>query len=555
MKKTISININGIFFHIDDNAYNTLEQYLESLRKHFSSSEGKDEILEDIEARIAELFQRKMDDTKHVIQLEDVEEVITMLGRPADISDNGSEDKEPAGEPTTRKSRRRLYRDTDNRVLGGVCSGLGHYFDVDPIWFRLAFLIMLLFGGASILIYIAMWIIIPPAVSTAERLEMKGEYINIHTIEKNIRDEINDLKKRYRNMRDRNRPGTEQEVRDFKRRMRHLKRELRSRRRIPVVENGGVGSRIGGVIENLVFYTVKAILILLGILFLILGTVLTAALILSITGSENFFMVSHWGMTTFSLPAFAALIFESPAQSYIALTGLLLLLGVPLVMMIFNGMKLVLGYRKRTRIVSMLASGLWLVGLLLSIYTSVMVYRSFQQKSADKIVLNIKPPADSTLTITVPATGLQISNEEEFPNRIVLNNLYFISDEASTKGYGVPSLRFVPSDSTNYSVTVTRMSHGNTMLQARQKARAIDYEVQQADSVLKLDNLFDLPVHEKWRNQHVRIAVRVPVGQKLCFDKSMENLLITDNAMDETWNEDMIGKTMIMTPTGLTESH
>jgi len=555
MKKTISININGIFFHIDDNAYNVLEQYLDSLRTHFSAAEGGDEILEDIEARIAEIFQTKMDENKHVISQEDVDEVIQMLGKPADIggSENGSE--KPAEDRTPRKARRRLYRDTDNRVLGGVCSGLAHYFDVDPIWFRLAFLIMLFMFGSSVLIYIVMWIIIPPAVNTAEKLEMKGEYINIHTIEKNIKEELTDLKKRYRSIRDKKRPQTEQEVRDFKRRMRHLRRELRYKRRIPVVENGSMGSRIGGVIENLVYYFVKTILMIIGIVFLIFGTILTIALLLSLTGSENFFMVTHWGMTTFSLPAFTSLIFESAAQSSTALLGLLLLLGVPLVMMVFNGMKLVLGYRKKIRVVSMLATGLWLVGLFLSIYTTIMVYRSFSEKSVDKITLQITPPADSTLTLQVPEAGIRVFDEEEFPSRIVLDNLYFVSDEVSTKGYGIPTFKFIPSDSSNYSVVITRSSHGSSILQARQKAQTITYQVQQQDSVLHINNYFNLPAREKWRNQKVRVAFKVPVGQKVRFDKSMENLLYVDHSMDDSWNEEMIGKVMVMTPTGLTFSH
>ncbi len=551
MKKTTSININGIFFHIDDSAYQSLEQYLEALRKHFSASEGADEIMEDIEARVAEIFQGRLDETKKIIQQEDVDEVIRLLGKPADISGNEAEATGTGAGPTERRTHRRLYRDPDHRVLGGVCSGLGHYFNADPIWFRLAFIILTLIFGTSILIYIAMWIVIPAAVNTSEKLEMKGESINIHTIERNIREEMNDLKNRYRRIRDKHRPQTEAEVRDFKRRMRHLRRELRHNRRIPVVESGSLGSRIGGVIENLVYYSIKALLIFVGIIFLIIGITFITGLILSLTGSEHAFTVTEWGMHTFSWPALSALIFETTRASWMAVTGVLLFIGVPVLMMIYGGVKLVLGYRKRIRIVSITATSLWLIGLLLCIYTGFGVAQSFDEKASDKTVLTITPPADSTLILQVPDPGMRIDDPEEFPGGLTLDNLSFVAEEGCTRGYGVPVLKFEPSAKNEYSVVITRSGRGSTMLTARDRAKAIHYEIVQQDSLLQISNYFSLPQNEKFRDQKVRITVNVPLGQKLIFDKSMENLLYYDDFSDDSWDEEMPGHTMVMTMTGL----
>lgn len=553
MKKTVSINIAGIFFHIDENAFQALEQYLESLRAHFSTSEGKDEIMEDIEARIAEVFQTKIDDKKQVIQQEDVEEIIALLGKPADISgnENANGAEVPPAEPKDRRKTRRLYRDTDNRVLGGVCSGLAHYFNVDPIWFRIAFLIMLFIFGSSVLVYVALWILIPPATNTTEKLEMKGEHINIQNIEKNIKIEIADLKKRYRSIRAKHQPETEEGIRDFKRRMRHLKKELRNKRRIAVVENGSLGSRIGGVIENLVFYTVKVILMVIGIFFLILGTALTIGLLLSITGSENFFMVTKWGMSTFSLPAFSSLIFESPNHSWIFLIGLLLLIGIPLLMMIFNGVKLIFGIRKRIRVISILATTLWLSGLLLTIWACVIVYSAYSEKATDKKILSIQAPADSLIYLDVSKSNINLDEYDEMKSKLVFNNVYFISDTDSTRSFGLPVVRFIPTDSGDYTIVINRYAHGSTIPQARRRADDIRYLLQQNDSMVIFSNFFRLPEHEKWRNQKVKITLKVPVGQKLHFNESMENLLYDHDVENGTWNEDMIGKTMIMTPTGL----
>jgi phage shock protein PspC (stress-responsive transcriptional regulator) len=549
MKKTVSININGIFFHIDENAFQVLDNYLETLKHHFTGSEGQDEIISDIEARIAEIFQSRIDDKNQVIRKEDVDEVIGILGKPEDISGNGSTENGSA--PSERRKRRRLYRDADNRVLGGVCSGISHYFDVDPIWIRIAFLIALCVFGSSVLIYIALWIIIPPAVSTSDRLEMKGEKINIKTIERNIHEEIEDLKKRYKNRKKSRQPRTREEIEDFKRRMRHLKNEMRYRRHRPVIENGSFGSRLGGIIENLVYYTIKVILVIIGVIFLILGLSLTIALILSLTGSENFFMVTQWGMTTFSLPAFASIIFENHTHTWITLVGLSLLIGVPLLMMVFNGIKLILGYRKKIRIVSITAMCFWLVGLFLTIYASVLIYKSFSQKSNTKMEIGITQPKNNVLYLDLNPSPINLDDYEEVESKLVFNNVYFISDNYVTSNYGLPTLRIIPSDSSDYRIIVLRYAHGNSIPQARKRAEEITYEVYQTDTVLHMENYFTMPLTEKWRNQKVRLTLRVPVGQKIHFNESMLKLFYNEDVTDESWNEDMIGKTMVMTPTGL----
>jgi hypothetical protein len=418
---------------------------------------------------------------------------------------------------------------------------------------RIAFLIALCLFGTSVLIYIALWIIIPPAVSTSERLEMKGEKINIKTIERNIREEIEDLKRRYKNNRKARKPRTREEVNDFKRRMRHLKNEMRYHRRRPVIEDGSFGSRLGGIIENLVYYTVKIILVIIGILFLLFGISLTLALVLSLTGSEDFFMVTQWGMSTFSLPAFASLIFESQSHIYITMLGLALLIGVPLLLLIFNGVKLIIGYRRRIRIVSILATSLWLVGLFLSIYSSVVIYRSFSQKSTDKTEISIKRPTHNLLYLDMNPSPVNLDNYEEIESKLVFNNVYFLSDKYVTSNYGLPYLKIVPSDSADYRITISRSAHGNSIPQARKRAEEITYQVFQADSVLKFENFFTISQDEKWRNQKVRLTLRIPVGQKVHFNESMLNLLYTDEQADESWDEDMIGKTMIMTATGLSK--
>ena len=189
MNKIMNINIGGIVFHVDDIAYEKLKKYLEDINKHFNKSTGGDEIINDIESRIAELFQQKLNSKKEVVTLEDVDEVISVMGKPSDFEDENEYD-----DPNVRQlGRKRMFRDIDNRMLGGVCSGLGAYFRVDTVWFRLGFVIATL-SGLSILAYLILWIIIPPARTISEKLEMEGNPVTISNIEKAFREEMDGLR-------------------------------------------------------------------------------------------------------------------------------------------------------------------------------------------------------------------------------------------------------------------------------------------------------------------------------------------------------------------------
>jgi phage shock protein PspC (stress-responsive transcriptional regulator) len=194
MNKIMNINIAGIVFHVNDNAYDKLKNYLEDINSHFRETEGGGEIIIDIEARIVELFQLKLSSKKQVITIEDVTEIISIMGVPTDF-ESENENSYTESEKDN-KVRKRMFRDIDNRMIGGVCSGLGAYFGVDIVWFRLAFVVATL-SGLSILAYLILWIIIPPAISISEKLEMRGNPVNISNIEKSIREEMSGLRDKF----------------------------------------------------------------------------------------------------------------------------------------------------------------------------------------------------------------------------------------------------------------------------------------------------------------------------------------------------------------------
>ncbi len=214
MKKIVNINLGGYPFTIDIDAYDKMEEYFVSLEKYFGEYDNPHEIIFDIEVRMAELFKENAGEHA-ILSLSDVDKAIKILGTPEDFSkdnivddeNNENDEKSYKSEESNRRSYeyrvgKKIYRDPDNKVIGGVCSGLANYLGVpDPIWIRLLF-VLLFVSGISPLIYIILMIIIPKAKTTAERKEMRGEPIDIDTIAQSIEDEFNNLTDQFKGFRD-----------------------------------------------------------------------------------------------------------------------------------------------------------------------------------------------------------------------------------------------------------------------------------------------------------------------------------------------------------------
>ena len=197
MKKTFTINISGTVFHIEEDAYEILQKYLVKLKNHFGSNEEGQEIIADIEARIAEIFSEKSSDKKMVVTVGMVNEIIEIMGTPEDFAEEEGEE-EPVIDGTT-KRKRRLYRDPEHRVLGGVCGGLSAYFNMDPVILRIIFAVLFFVtSGAALLAYIILWIAVPKAINTNQRLEMRGQEATVKNIEKSIKEEVADVKESYK---------------------------------------------------------------------------------------------------------------------------------------------------------------------------------------------------------------------------------------------------------------------------------------------------------------------------------------------------------------------
>lgn len=206
MKKTLTVNLGGTVFNIDEDAYRLLDKYLSNLKYHFKKEKGADEIVKDFELRISELFMEKINAGYQVITIEDVEQVIERVGKPEDLSEEKEEQPESNGtsERVYRESiHRKLYRDPDNKILGGVAGGLAAYMGWDATIIRIVMLLLLVLPFIHfpiVLIYLIGWLVIPMAHTASEKLAMRGEKITVENIGKTVTDgfermssEVNDF--------------------------------------------------------------------------------------------------------------------------------------------------------------------------------------------------------------------------------------------------------------------------------------------------------------------------------------------------------------------------
>jgi len=324
MKKTLTVNLNNIVFHIDDDAYEMLQTYLHEIADHFQSEDEKKEIMNDIEARIAELFSEKLQKNKNVVNVTDVQEVIEIMGKPSQYADEDEE--QPKAAPKTEKkskNSRRFYRDPENAVLGGIAGGLSAYFNLDVTLIRIILVVLVFLGvGFIVPIYIVVWFVAPEAVTASQRLEMQGEDVTVES----IKTELNNAKSYV-------------ESDKFK----------QSATR--------VGVRMGEILS----WFFKIVFGLIGAVLGIVGVVLMGALLVFL-----FFIIFE---PTF-IHGFAPDLFSNwsiitPDKMVMLIISLILVIGCPIFMLVYWAIRIVSGRRDHSRTASWVVLILWLAGLFM----------------------------------------------------------------------------------------------------------------------------------------------------------------------------------------------
>lgn len=485
MKRTLTINLNNSIFNIDEDAYNELQSYLSSLKNHFSKEEGGDEILSDIEARIAEIFKEKVTEFKQVIVIEDVNYIIETLGRPETIIDEEqpTEEKEEKNTKNREHRNRRMYRDTDNRVIGGVCSGIGAYFNIDPVFVRVLMAVTFFFAGP--LIYLLLWIAIPAAKTTSQKLEMKGEKINVSNIEKSIREELNDVKdnfKKYKNTK-----GYE--------------------------EGRNIFMQIFDAIFLIISYIFKFIGGILGFVFIIVGL----ALLFAFSGS---FIFADWGVTNVSFPELLS-VFADKSSVTIGSIGFFLLIGIPVISIIYGGIKILFNIKTNNKIIGLTLFFFWFLGLIL--FAAIMIFEgtNFSSKESDISKYNIEELKSDTIYIDL---NKKYSFEEE--DYIVSgDNFNIINNEGVLKVASSPKLIIQENENDFIELVVKKRAHGKNKAIALENASSIDYQWSAKDSIITFDNYFMIDENKKYRGQDVKLILKVPAG-KTIFTKNNTKLLL-----------------------------
>lgn len=330
MKKTLTINLGGTVFHIDEDAYRLLDNYLANLRIHFRREEGAEEIVRDMEQRISELFADRLHEGKQVITKEDVEEIIAQMGQPEELF---GEEAEKAGYRTYTTAGRRLYRDPDDKVLGGVASGLAAYLDWDVTWLRLGLAVLGCVIHGIILVYILFWIVVPLARTAPEKLAMKGQTINLESIGKTVTD-------------------------GFER----VNAYVRSDRPRSFLESLGEG------IVAVAGFLIKFLLVLIAICFapvLLVLLVVFIALILVAMG----FIASVPTVLSSAIPMVDwSLAGSSPLSTLLLSISGILSLGIPIIGLIHLFMRHFGGWQPMSMVTKVIFIVLWLVSLSIGIF-------------------------------------------------------------------------------------------------------------------------------------------------------------------------------------------
>jgi phage shock protein PspC (stress-responsive transcriptional regulator) len=501
MKKTLSINISGFVFHIDEDAYEKLHRYLEAIKFHFRGFKGKDEVISDVEARVAEILQQKLSASKEVITMEDVEEVIGILGQPADFAVD-DEDEAGAREYVHRAPYKRLYRDPERKWFGGVCSGLGAYFNIDPIWVRLIFFVSNAISGFGLLIYIILWLALPEARTTAERLEMRGEPVNISNIEKSIGDEVHDLKDKLHDFTSRTKSN-----------LRKRKEEYRSGQRDQFLDSIG---EIGRVF-------LRIFLIIAGTVILMLGIALTFIYFSIVFHYPVITLFDHAGTHTFPLYPLIDKIFTNDADLRTLSTGLMIVIGIPLLMMLWGGIRLIFNL-PRAKFISGAAALIWVCAFVITLIFGFKVFNSFQYQGNfnKESVLQINKTEPLEL---VAIQNLPTSHSPTHSDIIKIPECRIVVTGDANVFYCIPELKIKPSIDSTARLVIGTSARGPFSNEAAEMAENINYTWQLKGDTLFFPDCFTLSSQEKWRKQEARIDLFLPVGTVFYIDEDMYPIL------------------------------
>ncbi len=605
MKKVININFQGRVIPIEETAYDILQQYIDSLRKYFANEEGRDEIVNDIESRIAELFSERLKKGSTCITDEDVNAVIAGMGRPSDferaeaesstasgLGSNASQQSESAYTPPPNyaRGRGRFYRNADDKIIAGVCSGLANYLGIDPIIMRILFVV---FFGALFWVYIILWIIVPSqsaqsnitkrlyrsaddkviggvcgglaayfnistwiprlifalpliiglvsgpfnmwwgdwdiwwgpkvvssslsftlfvtyiilwiavpiAVTAAEKLEMRGERVDLNSIRDTVKEDIESFKSRAQNF------GNEvkETAQNLGQRAKTYGTAAGTQARTFASEAAPVARSAGSSIGRVIGILFKAF-------FLFIAGIIAISLFGLLMG------LLFGGFIAFPLKDF---VLDGFWQNTLAWLSLIFFLGVPLIALITWLIRRIAGVRSRNHYLGYVFGSLWTIGLISTIILLGTLSRNFKTASEKQEEISVVQPPNGKLFIDVASSNIRYYGgdwfgmewDEKWP-------IYGINQD--TLMLNTVRVNVTKSHDSLYHVYKVSFSRGRNPETARQLAEKIQFNITQQDSTLVLPKGFAISRNEKFRNQRVLVVVEVPVGKKIQLRRNVD---------------------------------
>ncbi|APA00069.1 PspC domain-containing protein [Flavobacterium commune] len=488
MNKTVNINLGGVFFHIDEDAYQKLSRYFDAIKRSLNNASGQDEVIKDIEMRIAELLGEKQKSDKHVVGLKEVDEVIAIMGQPEDyiLEDEPKTFENNYQQSGTGKSKK-LYRDGEKGMIGGVAAGLGHYFNVDAVWIRVVLLLLVFAGfGTGIFAYIILWIVTPEAKTTSEKLEMTGEPVNISNIEKKVRQEFENVSEKIKNA-------------DYDKYGNQIKKNA---------------SNVGNSLGNFILSVFKIIAKFLGIMLIIAGISILVILLIGVfTLGTNTFIDFPWqgfvetgNFTDYPIWTFGLLMFFA--------------IGIPFFFLTLLGFKLL---APNTKSIGSIAKytllALWIIAIALAVSLGLKQASAFAMdgRVVKKEALNI--PLQDTLQIKFQHNDYyakDIYDRSEFKiTQDSTNNDIIYSNEVRFR---------IQKSNENYSyIQIEKEAKGKSFSEAREKAEQIHYQYKIIGNQLIFDNYLLTDLKNKFRNQHIEITLFLTEGTIFKIDSSVHD--------------------------------
>ncbi|WP_233164705.1 PspC domain-containing protein [Pedobacter sp. ASV28] len=494
MNKTIIINIGNSIIHIEEEAYEILMAYLNEIKYHFAKNADDFEIVKDIENRIAEMFAEILQKgQKQVIDVADVKEVIAQMGSVQDFLNEEEETAQAENLNMHYTGIKKLYRDTDEGVVAGVCAGLGHYLNVEARWIRLAFFLLVFLAGTGVLAYLILWIAMPRAVTRSERMEMRGEATNLYGYKRSF----------------------DEEVAAIKANMKSANEQIQ-----PLVRRSGnffndVVKMFGRLITSLVKVFGKTI----AICFIVLGFGMMITLIVSLG-----MLLGFWDESTYQ--TFPLNVINIPFRDGLIFNAFLTLF-IPVLALVLFALRVVFNRIEISKYIWFALLILWLIGASTSGYYTAKILGEFKEEAELVQHTELKQypiyviDVDKSMVFSKQDSATYHLEEMNIGNRVIVDNY----DSGPFKNPRSVSLEIEKSLNDKASAISTFESQGRDFQTALKNVQNIEYRFIQKDSALIFNPNLRFKQNIAWRGQRVHILLKLPVGTRLLVNQNSHRYL------------------------------